>query len=663
MNPSHTVAAALGAIWAKRQATILGGVTTLERILAGGARGLEETARADAQREAHKLAGSLGTFGFDEGSELARRLEHALEAVRPLDAEPLPRLCALVAALARSLPPAAAPLVVTEPSDERPLVLVVSEDQHLGERVTAAAESRGLRAAVIDTPGATVDACRHDRPAAVLIDVRGEAATEETMALVEAMAGHEPPIPALVLTAHAQFTDRVEVARRGASGFLDDALSAAELVDGIVRALHPGSDAATTVLAVDDDPSVLAALTAVLAHAGHRLVTLEDPLRFWDVLEETRPDLVLLDLDMPGVSGLELCRVVRQDSRWSALPVMFLTASAGPESVGAIFAAGADDYVAKPIVGPELSTRIANRMDRVALYRAMADTDPLTGLANRRKSQEVLERLVRMASRYHQPLSLGVVDLDRFKQVNDRHGHAVGDAVLRRLGELLRQAFRGEDVAARWGGEEFVVGTYGMSKHDLVARLAEVLEQFREERFAGAGGEFHVSFSAGVAEYGVDGADLDATYRAADEVLDAAKASGRDRVLPAGWRGVTASDPPDVAVVEDDEVTGRVLVSALEARGYTARWIKNGAVAAASLAELRPRVVLLDVALPGLSGMEVLRRLAEEGTLTRTRIIVVTGHDDEHQAVAAFELGACDHVIKPFKISVLLERVRRSLEA
>ena len=134
-------------------------------------------------------------------------------------------------------------------------------------------------------------------------------------------------------------------------------------------------------------------------------------------------------------------------------------------------------------------------------------------------------------------------------------------------------------------------------------------------------------------------------------------------MLPAGWEASGRSRPVDVAVVEDDELVGRLLLTALETRGYTTEWIRSGAVAADTLADLRPRVALLDVGLPGISGMDVLRRLSEDGALARTRVIVVTGHDDEHQAVDAFSLGACDHVVKPFRLPVLLERVRRSLEA
>jgi len=215
------------------------------------------------------------------------------------------------------------------------------------------------------------------------------------------------------------------------------------------------------------------------------------------------------------------------------MPVLFLTAYTDRDVVRRVFAAGADDYVSKPIVGPELVTRIANRLERTQLYRSVAETDTLTGVANRRKAGQVLGQFLRLAERHGQPLSLAILDLDYFKQVNDNYGHAAGDAVLCRLGQLLLRSFRGEDVVARWGGEEFMVGMYGMTKRDGVQRLAEVLDALRREAFTlSDGGTFRVSFSAGVAEYPTDGHDVQALYRAADGALYQAKEAGRNRVLP-----------------------------------------------------------------------------------------------------------------------------------
>jgi diguanylate cyclase (GGDEF)-like protein len=139
-----------------------------------------------------------------------------------------------------------------------------------------------------------------------------------------------------------------------------------------------------------------------------------------------------------------------------------------------------------------------------------------------------------LSTRYGQPLTLAAIDLDHFKSVNDRHGHAAGDAVLRRLGDLLLRSFRGEDVVGRWGGEEFVVAMYGMAREDAVRRMQDLLAAFGDETFVSAeGASFTSGFSAGVAIFGDDGRDLPSLHRTADEALYAAKHAGRGRVLTA----------------------------------------------------------------------------------------------------------------------------------
>jgi diguanylate cyclase (GGDEF)-like protein len=161
----------------------------------------------------------------------------------------------------------------------------------------------------------------------------------------------------------------------------------------------------------------------------------------------------------------------------------------------------------------------------------------LTGLANRYKSTKVLGQLLSLAGRHRQPFSLAVVDLDHFKRINDQYGHAIGDEVLRRLGALFLRSFRSEDVVARWGGEEFIVGMYGITRDDVVHRLTEVLETLRQEAFTSADGvRFQVTFSAGVATYPTDGTELATLYRVADQALYQAKEAGRNRVFPSGWR-------------------------------------------------------------------------------------------------------------------------------
>jgi diguanylate cyclase (GGDEF)-like protein len=665
-------AAAMAELWERFKDTMTNRVIVLERAAMALLEGtLDDELRREAEREAHKLAGSVGTFGFMEGSRLAREMEHMLHAGVTLTQTHALQLSELVVALLKELErPLTPALPVAQVTDDpHPLLLIVDNDTILCERLTIEATGRGMRVEVAESLTAARQARTRARPHVVLLNLLLSGTSEDGLALLAELASQTPPIPVLVMTAHDTFIDRVEVARRGGRGFLRKLMSPVQLLDAATALLAQVQTTTANILAVDDDPQVLAVLRTILEPYSFRLTTLDDPLRFWDVLTETMPDLLMLDVEMPHLDGTELCRVVRNEQQWREVPVLFLTAHTDAATVQRLFTAGADDYVSKPIIGPELVARIHNRLERSSLLRSMAETDPLTGLANRRKSTQALGQFLRLASRQQQSVSLAVLDLDHFKYINDQHGHAVGDDVLHRLAERLLQSFRSEDVVARWGGEEFVVGMYGMPREGGVHRLAEVLEALRQEAFtSGNGARFHVTFSAGVAEYPTDGSDIQTLYRAADQALYQAKEAGCDRVVPAGWCPAQAqvTRSVDVMVVDNDETLASLLLHALETRGYRHAWLRDGEAAVSALAGPRPqlkaRVVLLDVDLPGLDGLTVLRRLGRDGVLRGTRVIMLTFRSAESEVVEALELGAFDHVAKPFSLPVLMQRIRRTLQ-
>jgi diguanylate cyclase (GGDEF)-like protein len=526
---------ALRAIWQRHRAGVLERVGLIERAVSALAEGeLDQQLCVEACRAAHSLIGSVGTFGFIRASEAARELELGLVEPAPAHA---PAMSTLIAVLRRELQGevfVSTSSQRTELAGDRLRVVVVDDDHELCQRIATEAASRAMDCDTAASPQEARTLCAEDAPAIVLLDLTFPPdGMADAYALLSELSAANPPIPVLVLTGTGAFTDRVEAARRGSRAFLSKSLRPAEVLDAVEQFLARDRLAATRVLIVDDDPATLDAICALLRPHDLEVSTLVDPLCFWETLEEVAPELLILDVDMPGVNGLELCRTVRNDLRWSRLAVIFATARTDAATVEEVFNAGADDYIAKPIVGPELVSRVANRLERVRLYRAHAETDYLTGLANRAKSDEGLAQLAALADRFSEPLSVAMLDIDCFKLVNDRHGHAMGDRVLRRLGEHLRRDFRGNDVVGRWGGEEFIIGMYGMTCQNGVKRVADTLKRFGHEEFTGSQETLQVSFSAGVAEYPLDGPSVHAVSRAADQALYRAKATGRACVLAA----------------------------------------------------------------------------------------------------------------------------------
>jgi diguanylate cyclase (GGDEF)-like protein len=427
--------------------------------------------------------------------------------------------------------------------------------------------------------------------------------------------------------------------------------------------------AGRTVLVVDDEPMISRGLSSLLGRRGLTVTTLNDPLRFWATLEEAKPSLILLDLEMPKISGTELCRVVRSDRRWSALPVIFLTGHTDQASVQRIFAAGADDYVGKPFVPAELTVRIESRLTGSRARRTPVETDPVTGLATGGKATELIERFLRLARRKSDPYSLAVIQVDEFAAIASTFGRAAAETVLRTVGELLPKSFRGEDVAGWWGGADFTVGMYGSSKEQSAIKLAQICAKVAEHKFLAAEGQpMQVTCSGGVAQYLTDGDTVPALWESAFKALqEVRETGGASRIGIAGINLTGAlTRRVDVAIIDDDQALVSLLQHAMETRSLRVATFADGETAVGALAgnppEVQASVILLDVDLPALNGLDVLRRL-KAGEVTRlSSVVMLTARTGERDILNALELGAVDHIAKPFSVPVLMHKVRTVLK-
>ncbi|MBD1804667.1 response regulator [Microcoleus sp. FACHB-SPT15] len=486
---------------------------------------LSDEWRQQAEWAAHKLAGSLGMFGADEGSRLAQEIETLLEKGVSLDRDRTQQLSQLVTALRQEVQrmnTGQLPEIISagEPIDERPWLLIVSPNQLLAEQLAAQTSSWGMRSQITPNPVVAREQITDQRPNAVLLDFSAANTLDNNLTLLAELSACTPPVPALVLTQQDSLIDRVKIARLGGRRVLQQPVTATQVLEAVNQLLQNIRLTKATVMIVDDDPQVLMALQRLLIPWGLYVSVLDNPLLFLDTLEATPPDILVLDVEMPHISGIELCQVVRNEPRWSGLPILFLTAHTDAEIMHRVFAAGADDYVRKPIVGPELVNRIFNRLERSRLLKTLSETDALTGVANRRKSTQELTQFLEWSRHCHQPFCFAIVKLDHLGHITQQYGHAAGDEVLARFGELLRQTFHSEDVVGRWGGAEFVVGMSGMTKEDGVRRLGDLRKMLRQFEFKGENGtSFRATFSVGVVQYPQNGDALQLLYRAASAVL------------------------------------------------------------------------------------------------------------------------------------------------
>jgi DNA-binding response OmpR family regulator len=332
-----------------------------------------------AQREAHTLKGSLGSFGLFEAVELARELEEGLRIADESNVAQIKNLSDLIKALQQELEK---PIVGQNSADTRPQtiqpgtrLLIVDDDLELASALSEEAATWGIKTEVSPTIAQAREAIAHNPPNAILLDLGFSGAMDSGLILLKELSDMQSTIPVLVLTGAEQLGDRLEVVRLGARVFLQKSLSAAQVMQEVSKVLTQSGPPDAKVLIVDDDPQLLDFLRDLLEPWGFRLTLLDNPNQFWTTLEQAKPDLLILDVEMPDFNGIELCQVVRNDPVWSDLPILFLSAHTDADTIYRVFTSGADDFINKPIVGPELVARILNRTDRTQMFQKLGQSD------------------------------------------------------------------------------------------------------------------------------------------------------------------------------------------------------------------------------------------------------------------------------------------------
>jgi two-component system chemotaxis family response regulator WspR len=314
----------------------------------------------------------------------------------------------------------------------------------------------------------------------------------------------------------------------------------AESAQSETAAVLPPNAEAIVVLLVDDQPMIAEAIRRMLSSEPDlSFHYCTDPAGAVAAARRIGPTVILQDLVMPGMNGLTLLRQYRADPLTKDIPVIVLSSKEDPAVKSEAFAAGASDYLVKLPDQIELVARLrlhsrarVNQLQRDEAYRALrvqAMHDSLSGLLNRAAFFDLFLKEVARAARHHTSLAVIMVDVDHFKDINDRYGHPTGDVVLREVSRRLRASLRASDVIGRYGGEEFVVAApdCGMADATVLA------ERFRlsacERPIEVPGGHLAVTMSVGVAVT-TDMREPEALLRAADEALYRAKRGGRNQV-------------------------------------------------------------------------------------------------------------------------------------
>jgi len=484
----------------------------------------------------HRMAGAAGTFGFTQVGNRARALEQRID--RWLDSQK-PSGQAL-AALASSIGQFAGEAFVIDSELALPLHPETDEELSSGCRIylldslalAAQATAQALRnfgyeVLLCQDRPALRQAIARQAPDALVVSVRDDADLAEVAALQQ---GLEAPIPLLVIHERFDFASQLAAVRAGAQGYFARPLNITQLETGLERCLNRPQHEPYRVMIVDDDAVLAEHYSLVLQNSQMQVRLTSAPEQVLDMMQAFNPEVLLLDVNMPGCSGPELAQMIRLHDEWLRVPIIYLSAETDiARQMAALLKAG-DDFITKPISDSQLIASVFSHAQRArALSNALA-RDSLTGLLKHADIKEQLALEAYRASRANKPTSVVMLDLDHFKAINDTHGHAAGDSVIRALANLLRQRLRRIDSLGRYGGEEFVVVLPECPAAEAARIFDEIRERFAELTFNGSGDRpFRVTFSAGICETEGDAA-ASALLERADQALYRAKHDGRNRV-------------------------------------------------------------------------------------------------------------------------------------
>jgi diguanylate cyclase (GGDEF)-like protein len=271
----------------------------------------------------------------------------------------------------------------------------------------------------------------------------------------------------------------------------------------------------------------------ILKMSGINATIVADPAQVLDQMHDFHPDLILMNGFLPEMDAAHLARLIRQIDEFVSIPIIFLSNEDDFSKRKEALDLGADDFLVKPVKAAHLMAVVRSRLERSRTLRSFMVRDSLTGLLNHTAFRSVLSQEVNRCKRQNARISLAMLDIDHFKQVNDTYGHAAGDSAIKVLSRLLKQRLRSSDIVGRYGGDEFVALLLDCESDQALKIMDEVREHFSQiELYPNEARSLFLTFSCGISTY-PNFTSAESMSDAADQALYLAKAGQRNRVMVA----------------------------------------------------------------------------------------------------------------------------------
>jgi diguanylate cyclase (GGDEF)-like protein len=499
---------------------------------------LQRNALEQLNQKLHKLAGSAGSFGFPDLGKQAKKLEQQAQAwltSNHLDMGLLRIFAVAVAALdgqVQSYSTKKIPVVSqSAPLKTNTLIYVLEDDPDIAEEVCITLRHFGHQVEHFATIAeAEADVLRRP-PDFMICDIMFTEEGRETPEAVAIMQQHLPaPVPVIFVSTRTDFDAYHAAVRAGAVGYFVKPFDIIRLVDCFEYYLDRHRSAPHRVLIIDDDLALAEHYKLVLSSADIRAEVSNNPREIFDVLEDFHPELILLDINMPGCNGIELAQVIRLNQDWLRIPITYLSSEQDVEKRAVAMGRAGDDFLSKPLSDRELITAVSVRAARSRQLSDALDRDSLTGLLKHSRIKEQVDAELSRAIRSGENLSVVMLDLDHFKRINDTYGHPAGDKVIKAIAHLLRQRLRKTDAVGRYGGEEFVAVLPRCNREEAQALMEDIRHRFSDITFTVDHQSFNVTLSAGISSFRLGVERAEQLLQEADAALYRAKSEGRNKI-------------------------------------------------------------------------------------------------------------------------------------
>ncbi len=492
----------------------------------------------------HKLSGSAGTFGYDHLTDLSRYMEVLLKDHLEEETIPDARIISLLLEIVEQI----RQLVDTGPDKDMPrlrlerppvatehraasgpLVYIVESDAVQGEEISTHLSHFGYNASLFSDAAQMSAAIQSERPDILILNM---VTPEDDLAGIDLAQGAKQtlidPPQIIFISSRSDWEVRLASVRAGGVVYLEKPVDISLLLDKLEWLTRTENEEPFRVLVVDDEPELGQHYTLILRQIGMDVQSITSPDQTLKMLDDFSPELIIMDLYMEESTGAEVAQVIRQHRTHFSLPIVFLSSEANLDLQMQTLQQG-DDFLQKPISDAHLVSAVKTRIDRARTLGRLMYHDSLTGMLNHITLKLHLETELARCLRHGQELCYVMLDVDRFKQVNDNFGHQAGDRVLKSLANLLQERLRKTDQLGRYGGDEFGVILPSTDVETALDIIDEMRVRFAQLQHLGKNTEFTLTFSAGIAASAGCG-ELERLVSEADEALYQAKSEGRNRV-------------------------------------------------------------------------------------------------------------------------------------